>query len=51
MISVLSEPKNALTKQFAMAMEGVELEFTRTGGAGVEEGHGVRGCAGADLLR
>jgi ATP-dependent Clp protease ATP-binding subunit ClpX len=30
MISVLTEPKNALTKQFAklMAMEGVELEFT-----------------------
>ncbi len=30
MISVLSEPKNALTKQFSklMAMEGVELEFT-----------------------
>jgi len=30
MISVLAEPKNALTKQFAklMAMEGVELEFT-----------------------
>jgi ATP-dependent Clp protease ATP-binding subunit ClpX len=30
MISILTEPKNALTKQFAklMAMEGVELEFT-----------------------
>ena len=30
MISVLTEPKNALTKQFAklVAMEGVELEFT-----------------------
>ena len=30
MISVLTEPKNALTKQFAklMAMEGLELEFT-----------------------
>jgi ATP-dependent Clp protease ATP-binding subunit ClpX len=30
MVSVLTEPKNALTKQFAklMAMEGVELEFT-----------------------
>jgi ATP-dependent Clp protease ATP-binding subunit ClpX len=30
MISVLTEPKNALTKQFSklMAMEGVELEFT-----------------------
>ena len=30
MISVLTEPKNALTKQFAklMAMEGVELEFS-----------------------
>jgi len=30
MISVLTEPKNALTKQFAklLAMEGVELEFT-----------------------
>jgi ATP-dependent Clp protease ATP-binding subunit ClpX len=30
MVSILSEPKNALTKQFAklMAMEGVELEFT-----------------------
>jgi ATP-dependent Clp protease ATP-binding subunit ClpX len=30
MVSILTEPKNALTKQFAklMAMEGVELEFT-----------------------
>ena len=30
LISILTEPKNALTKQFAklMAMEGVELEFT-----------------------
>jgi ATP-dependent Clp protease ATP-binding subunit ClpX len=30
MISILTEPKNALTKQFAklMAMEGVDLEFT-----------------------
>jgi ATP-dependent Clp protease ATP-binding subunit ClpX len=30
MVSILSEPKNALTKQFAklMAMEGAELEFT-----------------------
>ena len=30
MVSVLSEPKNALTKQFSklLAMEGVELEFT-----------------------
>jgi ATP-dependent Clp protease ATP-binding subunit ClpX len=30
MVSILSEPKNALTKQFAklLAMEGVELEFT-----------------------
>ncbi len=30
MVSILIEPKNALTKQFAklMAMEGVELEFT-----------------------
>jgi ATP-dependent Clp protease ATP-binding subunit ClpX len=30
LVSILSEPKNALTKQFAklMAMEGVELEFT-----------------------
>jgi ATP-dependent Clp protease ATP-binding subunit ClpX len=30
MVSILAEPKNALTKQFAklMAMEGVELEFT-----------------------
>ena len=29
-VSILSEPKNALTKQFAklMAMEGVDLEFT-----------------------
>ena len=30
MVSILTEPKNALTKQFAklLAMEGVELEFT-----------------------
>jgi ATP-dependent Clp protease ATP-binding subunit ClpX len=30
MVSILTEPKNALTKQYAklMAMEGVELEFT-----------------------
>jgi ATP-dependent Clp protease ATP-binding subunit ClpX len=30
LVSILSEPKNALTKQYAklMAMEGVELEFT-----------------------
>jgi len=30
MVSILSEPKNALTKQFAklLAMEGAELEFT-----------------------
>ena len=30
LVSILTEPKNALTKQFAklMAMEGVELEFT-----------------------
>jgi ATP-dependent Clp protease ATP-binding subunit ClpX len=30
MVSILTDPKNALTKQFAklMAMEGVELEFT-----------------------
>jgi ATP-dependent Clp protease ATP-binding subunit ClpX len=30
LISILTEPKNALTKQFAklMAMEGVDLEFT-----------------------
>jgi ATP-dependent Clp protease ATP-binding subunit ClpX len=30
MVSILTEPKNALTKQFSklMAMEGVELEFT-----------------------
>ena len=30
LISILTEPKNALTKQFGklMAMEGVELEFT-----------------------
>jgi ATP-dependent Clp protease ATP-binding subunit ClpX len=30
MVSILTEPKNALTKQFAklIAMEGVELEFT-----------------------
>ncbi|MGH7952869.1 MAG: ATP-dependent Clp protease ATP-binding subunit ClpX, partial [Limisphaerales bacterium] len=30
MVSILTEPKNALTKQFAklMAMEGVDLEFT-----------------------
>ena len=33
LISILTEPKNALTKQFAklMAMEGVELEFTPDG--------------------
>ena len=30
LVSILTEPKNALTKQYAklMAMEGVELEFT-----------------------
>jgi len=30
MVSILTEPKNALTKQYAklMAMEGAELEFT-----------------------
>ena len=30
LVSILTEPKNALTKQFAklLAMEGVELEFT-----------------------
>ena len=30
LVSILTEPKNALTKQFAklMAMEGIELEFT-----------------------
>ena len=31
LVSILTEPKNALTKQYAklMAMEGVELEFTK----------------------
>ena len=31
LVSILTEPKNALTKQYAklMSMEGVELEFTR----------------------
>src|SRR3954471_8514500 len=31
LVSILSEPKNALTKQYTklMAMEGVELEFTQ----------------------
>jgi ATP-dependent Clp protease ATP-binding subunit ClpX len=30
LVSILTDPKNALTKQFAklLAMEGVELEFT-----------------------
>jgi ATP-dependent Clp protease ATP-binding subunit ClpX len=41
LVSILSEPKNALTKQYTklMAMEGVELEFT----AGRAEG---TRCAG-----
>ena len=46
LVSILTDTKNALTKQYAklMAMEGVELEFTagraaRTGGAGDQEGH------------
>jgi len=49
LISILTEPKNALTRQFAklMAMEGVELEFTpdalkELAGQALRKGTGAR---------
>ncbi len=55
MVSILTEPKNALTKQFAklMAMEGVELEFTpdarrELAAQALKKGTGARGVARAD---
>jgi ATP-dependent Clp protease ATP-binding subunit ClpX len=53
LISILTEPKNALTKQFAklMAMEGVELEFTpdalrELSGQALKKGTGARALRG-----
>jgi ATP-dependent Clp protease ATP-binding subunit ClpX len=53
MVSILTEPKNALTKQFAklMAMEGVELEFTaealrELAGQALKKGTGARALRG-----
>src|SRR3984957_2912862 len=53
MVSILTEPKNALTKQFAklMAMEGVELEFTpdarrELGAQALKKGTGARALRG-----
>ncbi|MGH7940629.1 MAG: ATP-dependent Clp protease ATP-binding subunit ClpX [Limisphaerales bacterium] len=53
LISILTEPKNALTKQFAklMAMEGVELEFTtdalhELASLAIKKGTGARALRG-----
>jgi ATP-dependent Clp protease ATP-binding subunit ClpX len=53
MVAILTEPKNALTKQFAklMYMEGVELEFTadalrELAGQALKKGTGARALRG-----
>jgi ATP-dependent Clp protease ATP-binding subunit ClpX len=53
LVSILTEPKNALTKQYAklMAMEGVELEFTpdalrELATAALKKGTGARALRG-----
>jgi ATP-dependent Clp protease ATP-binding subunit ClpX len=53
MVSILTEPKNALIKQFAklLAMEGVELEFTpdalrELAGQALKKGTGARALRG-----
>jgi len=53
LVSILTEPKSALTKQYAklMAMEGVELEFTpdalrELARRRSKKGTGARPCAG-----